>query len=432
MFPYELIRCRAPSSIVAAKRCTISLAQTDRHHPMPLKLNAACITLLAALLPPYAAADEPFARCMGELRAEAPSHGVMQETFDTHTRALEADPTVISLLEYQPEFRTPIWDYLAGLVDAERIADGQAKLAEWAPTLQAIEAQYGVDAAIVVAVWGVESNFGRNFGKRPIVASLATLSCFGRRQDFFRGEFFTTLKILEDGHIDAARLAGSWAGAFGHTQLMPSTFARVAVDFDGDGRRDLIDSIPDALASTAHFLASAGWESGNSWGHEVSLPSGFDGALVGRRNKRTLGEWARLGVKHIDGTPLEAAPNKAGLLLPAGEGGPAFLVFRNFDALYSYNAAESYALAIAHLSDRLRGGGSFLTPWPTDDPGLSRAERREVQSLLTQRGYPIGEIDGVIGNNTRQAIKDIQEQHGLEPDGRAGRKLLELLRRLAD
>lgn len=396
------------------------------------KLNSTCITLLTALLPLHAAADESFARCMGDLRAEAPSRGVMQETFDTHTRALEADHTVISLLEHQPEIRTQIWDYLAGLVDAERIADGRAKLGEWAPTLGAIEAQYGVDAATVVAVWGVESNFGRNFGKRPIVTSLATLSCFGRRQDFFRGELFTTLKILEDGHIAPARLTGSWAGAFGHTQFMPSTFARVAVDFDGDGRRDLIDSIPDALASTANFLADAGWKRREPWGYEVSLPSGLDGSLVGRRNKRALDEWAQLGLKHIDGRPLEEGSSTAGLLLPAGEGGPAFLVFRNFDALYSYNAAESYALAIAHLSDRLRGEGPIVTPWPTNDPGLSRAERREVQSLLAKRGYAIGEIDGVIGSYTRQAIQDIQQQHGLEPDGRAGHRLLELLRRSTD
>ena len=392
--------------------------------------SVAHVALLAALLPFHAAADEAFDRCIGELRSEAPARGVSWDVFDTHTKAVAPDPEVIGFLDYQPEFRTPIWDYLAGLVDDERVADGRAMLNEWAATLRTIETQYGVDAATVVAVWGVESNFGRNFGKRPIVTSLATLSCFGRRQEFFRGEFFTTLKILQDGHIDAARLTGSWAGAFGHTQFMPSTFMRIAVDFDGDGRRDLIGSIPDALASTANFLAKAGWKPDQPWGYEVAIPAGLDDALAGRRNKRPLDDWAKRGVRHIDGRPLEPATTAAGLLLPAGEGGPAFLVLRNFDALYAYNAAESYALAIAHLADRLRGAGPFVTAWPTSDPGLSRAERREVQSLLAQRGYAIGEIDGIIGSNTRKAIQDIQQQHGLEPDSRAGRRLLELLRSL--
>lgn len=396
---------------------------------MTPKSLIARLALLVTLFPLHAAADPSFDACLVGLRDEAPGRGVGTETFDLHTRALEPDLAVVGFLDYQPEFRTPIWDYLAGAVDEERVADGKALLREWAPTLQAIETQFGVDPATVVAVWGVESNFGRNFGKRPLVTSLATLSCFGRRQDFFRGEFFTALKILEEGHVDPTRLAGSWAGAFGHTQFMPSTFTRVAVDFDGDGRRDLIGSIPDALASTANFLAKAGWNPDQVWGYEVAIPAGLDPALVGRRNKRPVSEWAALGVTRVDGSPLadDAAP--AGLLLPAGDPGPAFLVFRNFDALHSYNAAESYALAIAHLSDRLRGAGDFVTPWPTDDPPLSRAERRELQMLLADRGYAIGEIDGIIGSATREAILEVQQRYGFEADGRAGAKLLEQLRR---
>ncbi|NMF88742.1 lytic murein transglycosylase [Aromatoleum petrolei] len=388
-------------------------------------------TLIATLLSLPAAADASFERCLGELRSEAQTRGIKLETFDALTRTLEPDGSVLGLLDYQPEFRTPIWDYLAGLVDDERIADGHAMTEKWAATLQQIETQYGVDRATIVAVWGVESDFGRNFGKRPLLTSLSTLSCFGRRQSFFRGEFFTTLKIIENGDVDAARLTGSWAGAFGHTQFMPSTFARVAVDFDGDGRRDLVDSIPDALASTANFLAKAGWVSGQPWGHEIKLPGDFDFSLAGRHNKRSIAEWVRLGVRRIDGVPLEASTAPAAVLLPAGEGGPTFLVQRNFDALYSYNTAETYALAIAHLSDRLRGGGAFVRPWPTDDPGLSRAERREVQALLVRLGYAVGEIDGLIGKTSREAIQDVQKANGLEPDGRAGRYMLEVLRRLA-
>lgn len=203
---------------------------------------------------------------------------------------------------------------------------------------------------------------------------------------------------------------------------------RVAVDYDGDGRRNLLTSIPDALASTANYLKLSGWRAGQSWGYEVRLPAGFDAAQAGRRNKRTVGDWAAQGVTRIDGSPLPDPALSAGILLPAGADGPAFLVTRNFDAIYSYNAAESYALAIAHLSDRLRGHGGFTTPWPTDDPGISRAERREIQTLLLERGYDIGEADGIIGSRTREAIVALQPQLKLAPDGRAGRKLLEALR----
>lgn len=394
---------------------------------MPKHL-ASAIALLGLLIPAACTADETFDRCVEELRAGAPAKGVSAEVFDRNVRGLQPDMGVVASLDYQPEFKTPIWDYLAGLVDDERIADGHAMLKQWASVLASIQQRYAVDPATVVAVWGIESNFGRNVGKRPILTSLATLSCFGRRQDYFRSELFTALQIVEQGDVEPARLTGSWAGAFGQTQFMPSTFARVAVDFDGDGRRDLVSSVPDALASTANFLADAGWSPELPWGFEVALPAAIDDSLIGRRKKRPLSEWAALGIKRIDGKALEPAATPAGLTLPAGEGGPAFLVTSNFDAIYAYNAAESYALAIAHLSDRLRGGKPFATPWPTDDPGLSRAERREVQSLLLKRGYAIGEIDGVIGSASRQAIEDIQRQTGLEGDGRAGRRMLELLR----
>lgn len=388
---------------------------------------------LAALsLPLSAAADEAaFASCLAKLRGEAAAKGVHGETFDTHTAALAPDMAVIGFLDAQPEFVTPIWDYLAALVDEERVADGRAMLAQWQEVLAEVERRYGVDAETVVAVWGVESNYGRNFGSRPLLTSLSTLSCFGRRQAFFRGEFFTTLKILQEGHVAPERLTGSWAGAFGHTQFMPSTFMRLAVDFDGDGRRDLIDSVPDALASTANFLARAGWRSDLRWGFEVRLPRGMDTADAGRRNKQPMAEWAARGVRRADGSALPAAGAPAGLMLPAGREGPAFLVTRNFDALYSYNAAESYGLAIAHLSDRLRGGAPFATAWPTDDPGLSRAERRELQRLLIARGHDIGEPDGMIGARTREALQREQAALGLPADGRAGQRALQALRAAA-
>lgn len=398
---------------------------------MPLRPLILALLLAHGALT-FAATDPEFASCKNALRAPALENGVSAETFDAHVIPLEPDMSVLALLDYQPEFRAPIWDYLAALVDEERIADGKAMLAQWGSVLATIEDRYGVDAATVVAVWGVESNFGRNFGKRPLLQSLGTLSCFGRRQNFFRGEFFTALRIVQEGHVAVEKLNGSWAGAFGHTQFMPSTFMRVAVDFDGDQRRDLVDSVPDALASTASFLAEAGWTRDRAWGFEVTLPDGFDETLAGRRKKRSVAEWLDLGVRRVDGTPLDVSSGAMGLLLPAGADGPAFLTTRNFDALYAYNAAESYALAIAHLSDRLKGGNAFVKAWPTDDPGLSRAERREVQTRLAQLGYEVGEPDGVIGEVTRQAIRAFLADQGLESDGRAGKKLLERLRTEAD
>ena len=391
----------------------------------------ACVLAAMALCVPAAPAlaDEAFGSCLAELRRDALGKGITAATFDAGTRGLAPDRSVLELLDFQPEFRTPIWDYLAALVDDERVADGRAMLERWRDTLAAVEERYGVDPQTVVAVWGVESDFGRAFGSRPLLTSLATLSCFGRRQGFFRGEFVATLRILQDGHVPAEQLVGSWAGAFGHTQFMPSTFQRIAVDFDGDGRRDIVGSVPDALASTANYLRRAGWRTGEPWGYEVRLPAGFDASLAGRRSKRALSEWTALGVRPVAARAGAVDPQaRAAVLLPAGPAGPAFLVFRNFDAIYSYNAAESYALAIAHLADRLRGGGPFSAAWPTDDPGLSRAERRELQTLLLARGHDIGAVDGMIGARSREAIRAEEARLGRTPTGRAGRGILQALR----
>jgi lytic murein transglycosylase len=373
-------------------------------------------------------AQASFPTCLSSLRAPAKAAGVREDSFTRFTQGLTPDMGILDKMNNQPEFKMPIWDYLAALVDDERVAEGKAKMALHKDTLDRVALQYGVDAATVVAVWGVESNFGQTFGKYPLTQALGTLSCFGNRQNYFRGEFFATLRILQAGHIAPERLVGSWAGAFGHTQFMPTTFERLAQDFDGDGRRDLMDSVPDALASTAHFLNKAGWNPAQVWGLEVKLPAGIDIAGESRKNKRSLAEWSARGLTPKDGSALPNSGGLAGLMTPAGIQGPAFLVFRNFDAVYSYNAAESYGLAIAHLSDRLRGAGPFATPWPTDDAGLSRAERREIQGLLTQRGHDVGVIDGVLGDKSRIAIKAEQSRLGHEVNGRGGQKLLRVLR----
>ena len=388
------------------------------------------IALGFALLPAgVLAQDADFARCLTSIRATTQGKRLTVDTWERYARGLQPDPRVMAQQQSQPEFTLPIWDYIAVMVDDERIADGRAMLRQHAGVLARVSEQYGVDPATVVAVWGVESDYGRKFGERPLLQSLSTLSCFGRRQDFFRGELFSAMRILEKGDIEPDALRGSWAGAFGHTQFMPSTFERIAVDFDGDGRRDLVGSVPDALASTAHYLDRSGWREGEPWGYEVELPDGFDAKLAGRTSRRTLSEWMKHGIERVDGRPIDLpGDTRAAVLLPAGVDGPAFLVFRNFDAIYSYNAAISYALAIAHLSDRLRGGGAFATAWPTDDPGLSRAQRRELQELLLARGHDIGEVDGMLGSRTREAIKLEQQRRGHAPaDGRGGLKILEAL-----
>lgn len=378
------------------------------------------------------ASQNNFQNCLANLRSQAIAQGVSGSTYDRYTQNLTPDYSVIEKLNYQPEFSTPIWDYLSGLVDEERVQLGRQKLQQHREVLNRISAAYGVPAETIVAVWGVESNFGDISGKYPLLQSLGTLSCEGRRQSYFRGEFFTTMKLLQRGDVYESQLKGSWAGAFGQTQFMPSTYDELAVDFDGDGRRDLVGSIPDALASTANFLKKRGWQTGQPWGFEVKIPQGMSVSGEGRRNKKSLSSWMNRGVVRADGTSLLqgnlSESSQAGLLAPAGENGPVFLVFKNFDAIYSYNAAESYALAIAHLSDRLQGKGSIQAAWPTDDPGTSRAERREIQQFLLNRGYDIGEVDGLIGDKTRQAIRQEQNRLGLSPTGRAGQQILRAFR----
>jgi len=373
-----------------------------------------------------------FQQCIANLRTQAINSGVSASSYDRYTQNLMPHYSVIEKLNYQPEFSTPIWDYLSGLVDEERVQLGRQKLAQHREVLNRVAAAYGVPAETVVAVWGVESNFGGISGSYPLLQALGTLSCEGRRQSYFRGEFFTTMRILQRGDLTEQQMKGSWAGAFGHTQFMPSTYEELAVDFDGDGRRDLVSSTSDALASTANFLKKRGWQTGMPWGFEVRIPEGMSISGEGRRNKKALSSWMSRGVVRADGSPLIQGnlsdSSSAGLMAPAGANGPVFLVFKNFDAIYSYNAAESYALAIAHLSDRLQGQGGFSKAWPTDDAGTSRAERREIQQFLLNKGYDIGTADGLIGDKTRQAIRQEQTRLGLSPTGRAGQQILGAIR----
>jgi len=380
---------------------------------------------LAALLAPALPAGADFSSCLANLRADAAHAGISAATIGRAFGGLEPDMKVLDFQKQQPEFKTPIWDYVAALVDDERVADGQAAMAKHAHALASAEQTYGVSKYMLAAIWGVESNFGSEMGERPLVQSLSTLACYGERAGYFRSELMATLKIIDRGDIPADRLAGSWAGAFGQTQFMPSSFLRLAVA-GSDGSRDIVDSADAALASTANYFRKSGWRPGVPWGFEVRLPSGYSGPS-GRKDKQSMSFWASRGVARLDGRPL--GDGDAALLLPAGRDGPAFLVTKNFDVVYSYNAAESYSLAAGLLADRLAGGAGLQTAWPTDDPGLSRAGRRELQELLGRKGYDVGKPDGAIGAKTKAAIADFEQKTGMPVNGRASQKVLEALRR---
>ncbi len=384
-----------------------------------------CFAAAAAASVQTTPARADFSSCVASLRADAASAGVSRATLDKAFSGLRPDMKVLEFEKQQPEFKTPIWDYVESLVDEERIKDGKAAMAKNASALARAEETYGVDRYMIAAIWGVESNFGAEMGERPLVRSLSTLACYGERPGYFRSELMASLKIIDRGDIPAEKLAGSWAGAFGQTQFMPSSYLRLAVA-GSDGRRDIVDSADAALASTANYFAKSGWRSGVPWGFEVKLPPNYSGPS-GRKAKEPMSAWAARGITRIDGRPL--GESEAGLLLPAGPNGPAFLVTKNFDVVYSYNAAESYSLAACVLADRLAGGPGIVTPWPTDDPGLSREGRRELQALLAKRGYDVGAPDGAIGKKTKEAIADFQQKKGMPVNGRASVKVLEALRR---
>ncbi|HUD85974.1 MAG TPA: lytic murein transglycosylase [Xanthobacteraceae bacterium] len=373
-----------------------------------------------------AAAD--FGNCLEGLWPDAARRGVSRENFERYTAGLTPDLHIMDLLDAQPEFTKSTWDYLDALVSDDRIARGRELLAQFASTFDAEERTYGVDRTIIAAIWGVESNYGTMGGDRSVVRSTATLACVGRRRDYFREEFLSALDILQHGDVPPDHLVGSWAGAFGPTQFMPTTFKRYAVDFDGDGKRDVVDSVPDVIASTANNLKQDGWASGETWGYEVVLPQNFDYLLADRSKQMTVHQWEGLGVRRAGDKPFPHADERAFLLVPAGARGPAFLMLQNFRVIMKYNPAEAYALAIGHLADRLRGGGPLVQQWPRDERVLTLDERYELQQLLARRGFDIGSPDGLLGPRTRLAIRSFQVSAGLTPDGFASSEVLDRLR----
>lgn len=365
-----------------------------------------------------------FRNWVASFRPRALSAGIAPGVFDSAMGEAHFMPSLIQLDRKQSEFSKPVWDYLDGAIGT-RGATGRAKAAQHASALAAIEARYGVPREVVLSVWGMESNFGANRGNTRIVPALATLAYDGRRGEFFAGELVAALRIIQSGDVDNAHMVGSWAGAMGHTQFMPSSFLSHAVDFNGDGRRDIWSDNPtDALASTAHYLRQNGWRPGQPAVAEVVLPQGFDYNRVSKSVILSGGQWAGLGVRTANGT---AVPTGA-IIAPAGARGPAFLITDNFRAILKYNASDSYALAVAYLGEAIAGRPGIQGGWPRADRTLSNSEKAEVQRLLLARGFDTGGVDGKLGAKSVEAIKGFQRARGTVPDGYADATLLAMLR----
>jgi len=369
-----------------------------------------------------------FNNCVAGMWPDAARRNISRESFERFTAGLTPDLRIMDLMDAQPEFTKSIWDYLDILVNDNRLARGKETLAKYKPQFDAMEKAYGVDRNIVAAIWGIESNYSTQIGDRSVLQSTATLACIGRRQAYFKDEFLSALEILHHGDLRPEQMHGSWAGAFGATQFMPTAFKRYAVDANGDGRRDVVDDPADLIASTANNLKKDGWQTGQSWGYEVSVPQGFNYMLADRAKTMTFAQWQQLGVVRANNQAFPNANDKAYLLAPAGASGPGFLMMQNFRVIMKYNPAEAYALAIGHFADRLRGGQPFVQPWPRQERELSRAERLELQQLLAQRGFYKGAPDGQFGGETRQALRGFQASIGAPADGFATATTLEQLR----
>lgn len=391
---------------------------------------------LAALLAPAPGqAAEPatlpadgFSQCVATLQATARSRGVSPNTVEDVLGSVRYLENVIDLDRRQPEFTQPFTEYYNRRVTAERVRRGRDLLERHRSLFDRVQNEYGVPAHYLAAFWGLETNFGSFFGSTPVPDSLATLACDPRRSRFFTEELMAALEIIDAGDIDAGKMVGSWAGAMGHVQFMPSVFLRFAVDADGDGRRDLWGSVPDAMTSAARFLSDLGWQPGLRWGREVRLPSGFDYALAGRDQRRPLREWAALDVTDAFGRPLPQLDVPAVLLVPSGHRGPAFLAYRNFDVIMGWNRSEFYALSVGRLADEIAGAAPLQQPPPADAARLARDDVIDLQRNLAALGYDVGEADGIFGPATRSALSRFQRSRNLIADGYPDPEVLEQVR----
>lgn len=369
---------------------------------------------------------QDFERWKAQFLPKAIAAGISQATVNSVLAQAKLRPSIVGLDRAQPEFTRTPWQYLDSAVSALRIKNGRAKMQEYATPLQAAAKRYGVPASVIAAIWGMESNYGSNFGNFSTVDALATLAFEGRRAEWAQKELIAALRIIDKGDIDAAHMLGSWAGAMGHTQFLPSVFLQYAVDADGDGRRDIWGSMADVAASTANYLAHSGWISNEPWGVEVRLPAGFDYARADTTTRQNSADWAAEGVQSMTG---QALPNMAGasIIAPAGARGPSFMVGSNFKAILRYNNSVNYALAVSLISQQLAGNGGVQADWPRDLAALSRDQTLALQSALNARGYAAGTADGVMGPATRAGLRRFQQAQGLVADGYP---TLELLQRL--
>jgi membrane-bound lytic murein transglycosylase B len=373
------------------------------------------------------ASDGGLKRWLRGFKKRAAEAGIDQRVLETALAGIRYDTDIIERDRNQSEFTKTIWDYLKTAVSDTRISNGKAALAQHQKTLSAIERKYGVDKEVVAAIWGLESAYGSFRGSDGVIQSLATLAYDGRRGAFFEEQLIAALKIIQNGDTTPVNMTGSWAGAMGHTQFIPTSFLEYAVDFTGDGKRDIWSDDPtDALASTAAYLKKFGWKTGQPWGVEVSIPNGFDYTLVNRAITKRPSDWAKLGVKGVNG--LVYNHGLAAVLLPAGADGAAFLIFDNFSVIEKYNTADAYVIGVGHLSDRLKGAPGIKSGWPTWDRALTFVERQEMQRRLTAQGFDTEGVDGLIGPKTINAVRAFQLSKNLRPDGYASLGLLKKLR----
>ncbi|MEJ8561852.1 lytic murein transglycosylase [Yoonia sp. GPGPB17] len=388
---------------------------------------ATTVSALALPTLPWAQAAG-FQNWVAQFRGRARSAGISDRTFNAAFADVRYLPDSIERDRNQAEFVRPLADYMSTAVSDARVSNGGEMVRRYANVLAQIEARFDIEPQVVVAVWGMESNYGQRRGDTPLISTLATLAYDGRRGQFFESQLIAALKILQNGDVAPRNMTGSWAGAMGHTQFIPTSYEAYAVDFTGDGRRDIwADDPSDALASTAAYFRRFGWRKGQPWGVEVQLPPGFDFGQTGRTVTRRPSAWARQGVVGTDG---RAVPDygDATLSTPTGAGGPAFLLFRNYDVIGRYNNAEAYIIGVGHLSDRIRGAGPLQSAFPANERRLRRAERRELQQRLTNAGFSTQGVDGRIGPNSRAAIRAYQRSAGLPPDGHPSLGLLQRLR----
>ena len=431
---WHLRQLIAASSLVLLVACAEKPTAADAQPLQTLPVATA-----PAVIPPVVPTGEnldiqptqTFAEWQAGFRKDALAAGIRADLFDRAFADVSFDPSVIRADRSQPEFAKPVWEYLDGALSPLRVRKGQSLVNQYADVLQSIEQRYGVDRQALVAVWGMESNFGSFQGDKSVIRSLATLAYEGRRPGFAHAQLLAALQILQQGDIAPEKMLGSWAGAMGQTQFIPTTYNTHAVDFDGDGRRDIWGSPADALASTAHYLQSSGWQKGQPWGFEVTVPSTFNYSLADGAIRKSVAEWIQLGVQLPNGASVPPGSEQlsAALLLPAGYRGPAFLILDNFRAVLKYNNSSSYALAVNLLSERFSGAGQISGAWPKDDLPLSRSERIELQNLLSANNYDAGNPDGIIGANPRKAIRAAQQSFGWPADGYPTHKLLENLRK---